>query len=204
MKRIMLVFLASMLLAVGADAAFKKVNTYNGSFVDVPDTAWYAENVKTAYELGFMQGKTPTVFDPSGNVTVAEGLAIASRLHAQYNNTVVAPRDASAYEHRIDFDDPSYLVDLTKRNARNNNGVNFYRSFGELRDGMIVFRPDKPNANGSYDPGLTIEGLNLDSRLYNKIKFRMKIEPLPGVQPDKKRADTTQVFFKTSLAPSID
>ena len=204
MKRIMLVFLASMLLAVGADAAFKKVNTYNGSFVDVPDTAWYAENVKTAYELGFMQGKTPTVFDPNGNVTVAEGLAIASRLHAQYNNTVVAPRDASAYEHRIDFDDPSYLVDLTKRNARNNNGVNFYRSFGELRDGMIVFRPDKPNANGSYDPGLTIEGLNLDSRLYNKIKFRMKIEPLPGVQPDKKRADTTQVFFKTSLAPSID
>ena len=203
MKKFVIMLFSIIILTVGVNAQFKRVNTYNGNFDDVASTAWYAENVKSAYELGFMQGKSEGVFDPNGNVTFAEGLTIASRLHAQYNGTVVTPRKTEEYEHRIDFDAPSFLVDLTKRNARNDNGVNFYRSNGEIRDGMIVFQPDAPNAQGNYDPGILIEGLDLDARNYNKITFRMKRDELPNIKPDAKRNETVEIYFKTSTEPSI-
>ena len=75
MKKILVLLMVATTLAVGVNAAFEKVNTYSGNFSDVADTAWYAENVKIAYELGFMNGKGENTFDPDGRVTVAEALA---------------------------------------------------------------------------------------------------------------------------------
>ena len=64
-------FLA-VVLSLSAFAAFEKTNTYDNNFSDVPETSWYAENVKTAYELGFMNGKSEGKFDPNAGVTVVE------------------------------------------------------------------------------------------------------------------------------------
>lgn len=68
-----------------ATGKFDKRNTYaSGQFIDVGDSAWYAGNVRTVYELGLMKGKSAGRFDPDGNVTIAEPVTIAARMHAIY------------------------------------------------------------------------------------------------------------------------
>ena len=117
MKKLLVLLMAALMLAMGANAAFEKVNTYENNFNDVADTAWYAENVKTAYELGFMNGKSEGKFDPDGNVTIIEGITLASRLHAAYNGTEVTKVEKEILECRYDFNDSSELVDLTAANS---------------------------------------------------------------------------------------
>ena len=79
-------FLAAAALAVGANAEFAKTNTYTeGQFKDVKANAWYAKEVASAYELGFMNGTDDEVFSPDGNVTVAQGITMAARVNAAYN-----------------------------------------------------------------------------------------------------------------------
>ena len=76
--------------AASASAAFNKSNTYDGRFTDVKDDAWYAKEVASAYELGFMDGMSDTTFSPATTVTVAQGITMASRVHAVYNDKTVA------------------------------------------------------------------------------------------------------------------
>ena len=92
-KRIVSLFLTVVLLlslAIPLQAAssglsnFKKQTEYTG-FSDVPETAWYAESVKTVCEYGLMNGKTVSTFSPSGNMTIAEAIAIGCRLHDIYS-----------------------------------------------------------------------------------------------------------------------
>lgn len=65
------------------DAEFSKMNTYiSGQFSDIPDGQWYTKGVQTAYEYGLMSGVSDTSFNPEGNLTFAEAIAIASRLHS--------------------------------------------------------------------------------------------------------------------------
>lgn len=56
----------------------------DGAFKDVSADAWYAESVSAAYELGLMKGDDGA-FLPDGNVTVAEAVTMASRLHRRYS-----------------------------------------------------------------------------------------------------------------------
>lgn len=68
-------------------ANFKKTNSYtSGQFTDVIESKWYARNVQAAYELGLVQGNSATSFNPEGNISVAETLALACRLHSIYHN----------------------------------------------------------------------------------------------------------------------
>jgi len=64
---------------------FKRVHEYkSGTFTDVPENAWYANSVKTVYELGLMMGDGNGHFNPDGNVTLAETYALASRISSIY------------------------------------------------------------------------------------------------------------------------
>ena len=97
MKRITLVKLLCMLIVamtvatMVSAAGFTKTLTYaEGTFSDVPATSWYAKEVVSAYELGFMNGKAEGQFAPDGNVTVAEAITMASRVHAIYNGKEIA------------------------------------------------------------------------------------------------------------------
>ena len=199
MKKIFTMLLCALMLAAEA-AAFQKINTYNGIFSDVSDSAWYAENVKTAYELGFMNGKSENAFDPDGNVTVVEGITLASRLHAAYHGAEIKKSAETVEEDRFDFDDPEILVDLSQRNSRNTEGVNFGRATGEIQDGVLVCQPDKPNASGSYDPQIYFKGLELEAKNYNKVTFRMRVEELEDKNPRNK---AVEFFFQTSTSPAL-
>ena len=68
---------------------FKKINTYqSGQFPDVNENAWYGFNnqkvVALAFEYGLMAGNSDGTFNQSGYMTVAEALAVASRIHKIY------------------------------------------------------------------------------------------------------------------------
>jgi len=92
---------------------FQKINEYaEGHFKDVPVKAWYAAEVKSAYELGFMNGKSDDSFVPDGAVTVAEGITMASRVHAIYNGKTVAQTDGGKwYDMYVDYAKENGIVD---------------------------------------------------------------------------------------------
>ena len=95
------------LLTAGASAAgFEKTRTYTpGQFTDVPANAWYAESVKTCYELGLIQGSSPTTFNPNGTLTVAEVLTLAARLHSIYNggDGVIPPAEGFWFQGAVNY-----------------------------------------------------------------------------------------------------
>jgi len=82
----MLSMAPAALAASGSLDNFEKSREYAvGQFTDVSDSAWYAAGVKNAYELGLVNGSSASTFNPDGNITVVETLALASRLHDIYN-----------------------------------------------------------------------------------------------------------------------
>jgi len=71
-------------------ANFVRVNNYrSGQFTDVNENAWFGFNqgkvIADAFEFGLMRGTSTNAFNPSGNVTLAEAIAIASRVHSIYS-----------------------------------------------------------------------------------------------------------------------
>lgn len=110
-KTVSLLLAASLLLVLCAPASaagltgFQKVNTYEaGHFSDVDASKWYAENVQIAYEYGLMTGKSSVKFDPDGNLTAAEAIVIASRLHNTYYGNNVDFKAASPwYQSYVDY-----------------------------------------------------------------------------------------------------
>ena len=69
--------------ALAAGAGFRQVNEYApGQFADVSEDAWYTENVRRAYEYGIMTGEREDWFDVDGNLTAAETIVMACRIHS--------------------------------------------------------------------------------------------------------------------------
>lgn len=83
---------------------FSKTQEYtDGLFTDVKSTSWYAKDVASAYELGFMSGKGNGVFAPDGNVTVAEAITMASRIHSIYNGKTIEKTDGKWYDMYVKY-----------------------------------------------------------------------------------------------------
>ena len=67
------------------DLHFPKVSTYTqGQFTDVPPGQWFTPSVASAVELGLMKGNSATTFNPYGDVTLAEAITMATRIHSIY------------------------------------------------------------------------------------------------------------------------
>lgn len=85
-------------------AGFTKDHTYTpGQFSDVSDGAWYASEVKSAYELGLMNGIGGGLFDPEGTVTVAEAVTMAARAASVYAGEEILPRDGEWYQPYVAY-----------------------------------------------------------------------------------------------------
>lgn len=91
-KWLTLLLTLSLLLGLSVPAAaagsgldnFKKTATYGNQFTDVTATYWAASSVKTCYEYGLMQGYDGDSFVPKGNLTVAQAIVMADRVHEIY------------------------------------------------------------------------------------------------------------------------
>ena len=64
---------------------FNKINAYTANQFSDIGSEWYAPSVQTVYEIGLMNGDSASTFNPSGNLSNAEAVAIAARLHSIYN-----------------------------------------------------------------------------------------------------------------------
>ena len=84
---------------------FQKSNTYTpGQFADVPAGSWYAAGVQSAYELGLMTGTGANAFDPSGNLTLAETVVLAARIHSIYTGDGASFTGGAAwYQPYVDY-----------------------------------------------------------------------------------------------------
>lgn len=74
---------------VGSMENFLIKNTYTrGLFTDVDETLWYGFDkqkvIANVYNYGLMKGSSDNTFNPKGNVTIAESIAMASRVHSIY------------------------------------------------------------------------------------------------------------------------
>lgn len=189
MKKALVLCIVAFLLATAVFASFEMVNTYDSNFTDVSDSNWFGADVKTAYELGFMNGKADGVFDPNGNVTVAEGITMAARVHAIYNGNLIEKADAGEFEYREDFNSDENLT--------------YTLATGEISDGVLVLRPKGPSANGAYDLGVNLENLGFKARDYSKMTVRMKRDFLEN-ESGFARREQLEVYFKTSNDMSYD
>ena len=85
----------------------KKVNHYTaGQFMDVSDRDWFAGSVGEAYEYGLMSGREVNAFEPDGNVSVAEAITMASRIHSLYTrgeNVTGTSTGGAWYQMYLDY-----------------------------------------------------------------------------------------------------
>lgn len=85
---VLLVFctnMPAMAASNGDFSNFVSVNTYNSdTFKDFASTDWYSQYIQYAYECGIINGKGNNEFDPSGDLTIAEAITLASKLRKIY------------------------------------------------------------------------------------------------------------------------
>jgi len=99
----------SSFAAIPSISNFRKTGTYRpGQFTDVNEDAWYgynkAKSIVTAYEYGLMQGSGAAIFNPNGNFTIAEAIALAARVRNIYNGgTGVFPQGNIWYQAYVDY-----------------------------------------------------------------------------------------------------
>ena len=53
-------------------------------FTDVPESAWYYNDVRLAYRTGLVNGKTATAYQPDDPMTCAEAVKLAACMHQKY------------------------------------------------------------------------------------------------------------------------
>lgn len=64
---------------------FTAKNRYSdGLFWDVKSGDWFSGNVATAYSMGLMNGTGSGSFSPGNNMTLAEAVTLAARIHSLY------------------------------------------------------------------------------------------------------------------------
>lgn len=65
------------------------------SFTDVPESQWYYSYVASAYEMGFITGRSETIFDPNSNITRADICVIVYRYIKSINSEFKAGQNAA-------------------------------------------------------------------------------------------------------------
>ena len=104
-KKILAAALTAVLLAAPA-GAYTAQRSYNGEFYDVSSSAWYYDEVASAYSLGLISGKSANSFDPDGNLTLAETIKLAASCHQLITNGAasnIASSTANWYDGYVDY-----------------------------------------------------------------------------------------------------
>ncbi|MEA4893727.1 MAG: S-layer homology domain-containing protein [Oscillospiraceae bacterium] len=125
---------------------FSKVNSYtSGQFSDVDENKWYGINgqgsIKAACELGLMNGIGNGCFDPTGEITIAQAVTIACRLHCIYYSGQDSIEQSQgdwfaaymSYANANGVVPPGFLLDSAKaKNTQATRGQFAYILFGAL------------------------------------------------------------------------
>ena len=82
MKRKSLGILMSILMIISMIPSF----TFAADlpFTDVSTSAWYYNDVKSAYDTGLINGMDATTFAPESNMTYAQAIKLAACMNQKY------------------------------------------------------------------------------------------------------------------------
>jgi len=94
LKRITSLFLA---VAMNLLLLVMTVNSQELSFTDVPQNAWYYNDVKTAVDMGLINGKSDTTYCPNDNMTYAEAFKLAACMHQLATTGSVTLKNGDKY-----------------------------------------------------------------------------------------------------------
>jgi len=78
-------------------------STASNVFTDVPANAWYAEDVQAAYNLSIINGKGSNLFDPSGNLTIAEAITLAVKTRNLTDGTTFTAGGTNWYDNAVTY-----------------------------------------------------------------------------------------------------
>ena len=99
----------------GSMGNFTKKQAYDSTFTDVKQSDWFEKNVKFVYEYGLMGGNSANTFNPKGNMTIAEAVTFASRLHSIYNNDAHTFDSTTPwYQAYVDYAHSEGIIDKNK------------------------------------------------------------------------------------------
>lgn len=83
---------------------FEKTGVYTDAlFTDVSEEDWYRENVAQAYALGLMVGNGDGTFRVNGDISAAECISIAARIHAAYYGGEIPVSGGVWYEGAVRY-----------------------------------------------------------------------------------------------------
>ena len=101
MKRIFL-FVLSLVMCTTAFAF--TANAAEFKFTDVPESAWYYADVKSAVEMGLINGKSTTEYKPDDNLTYAEAIKLAACMHQLYMDGMITLKNGDPwYQTYVDY-----------------------------------------------------------------------------------------------------
>lgn len=133
--------LASLLAGAALAAAgmdnFKKTNSYqSGRFSDVASGSWYESGVAAAYNFGLVNGVSDKAFGTGTNMTLADAVTLAARLHSIYHKgSADFPATEPWYQAYVD-----YAVENNIMSARRFENLTLNASrmqFAELMDAAL-------------------------------------------------------------------
>lgn len=101
MKRTISLLLA-LVLCLGLVTGFAAAAGF--PFADVPIYEWYFEDVKNAYDMNLINGKSINIFAPKDNLTYAEACKLAACMHQRYmTGSVTLQNGEPWYQSYIDY-----------------------------------------------------------------------------------------------------
>ena len=100
-KRMLALMLAlTLFLSLSAAVAVSAAEAVSGGFTDVTEDDWFYKDVRCVHDAGLMIGKGDGIFDPDGQITGAEAVTIAARVHSIL--TTGSPDAADHYQTYAD------------------------------------------------------------------------------------------------------
>jgi len=121
MKKLLTALLIAAIIAMTLPRAFaaepsldnfQKQRDYDSRFYDVLQKDWFYDSVRMGFEFDLINGVSGNSFAPSREVTIAEILALASRLHSIYSSGEASfTQDSPWYQVYVDYaDENGFLI----------------------------------------------------------------------------------------------
>jgi len=108
MKKILSFLLATVMCL----SMFGTVFAAEFNFTDVKTSDWFYNDVKSAVEMGLVNGKTPTTYAPNDNLTYAEAIKLAACMHQLYVDGEITLKSGSPwYKPYVDYCIDNEIID---------------------------------------------------------------------------------------------
>ncbi len=95
---------------------FKSIGTvYKFSYEDVDDASWYYDSVKNAGQMGLINGVDEAHFKPDANMTYAQAITLAARMHQKYMSGFITLENGSGdeawYQPYVDYCLENHIIE---------------------------------------------------------------------------------------------